>query len=228
MKQSHVKDGRLPVFKDRLNILMGDMSITEFAKYIGLSRQTTGFYLNGDRIPDVETLCQICTKCNVSADWLLGLAPESAKTADIEVLAICEKTGLSSEAVKNLIGIYTFDNLKLIETIDILLRNETVWHFLAQDEAAYTGENILRFIKDYLFSTVPSGNLMLSEDGTLTPIRYDSSADHAFLNMLPSGYMGEVPAKDLVDRMRLDRIISALKNMRGVIQRSKEEPCNEK
>lgn len=69
---------------------------------------------------------------------------------------------------------------------------------------------------------------MLSEDGTLTPIRYDSSADHAFLNMLPSGYMGEVPAKDLVDRMRLDRIISALKNMRGVIQRSKEEPCNEK
>lgn len=39
--------GRLPIMKMRLKELQGDMSATDFAKKIGLSRQTVGFYLNG-------------------------------------------------------------------------------------------------------------------------------------------------------------------------------------
>ena len=62
------KEGRLPVMKERLKKLQGGESVTDFAKRLGLSRQTAGFYLNGDRIPDSETLMQICRSSRVSAD----------------------------------------------------------------------------------------------------------------------------------------------------------------
>ena len=87
------KEGRLPVMKERLKELQGDMSATDFAKKIGLSRQTVGFYLNGDRIPDSETLIQICHNCHVSADWLLGLSDE--KTLDSSAQSASRYTGLS-------------------------------------------------------------------------------------------------------------------------------------
>lgn len=50
------------------------MSNKEFAELLGMSRQTVGFYLNGDRIPDALGILRIAEKCNVSADWLLGLS----------------------------------------------------------------------------------------------------------------------------------------------------------
>lgn len=92
------KDGRLPIMKTRLKELQGDMSATDFAKKIGLSRQTVGFYLNGDRIPDSETLIQICQSCHVSADWLLGLSEE--KTMDSSAQSASLYTGLSGGAVE--------------------------------------------------------------------------------------------------------------------------------
>lgn len=78
MEQSIEKKGRLPIFRERLNKLLGDMSITEFAEKVGISRQAMGFYLNGDRIPDSFTLAQICKACSVSSDWLIGLSNDPA------------------------------------------------------------------------------------------------------------------------------------------------------
>lgn len=76
MSPNKASEDRLPVLRKNLNELLGTMSTTDFAKKVGLSRQTMGFYLNGDRIPDSATLLQICQKCNVSADWLLGLSDD--------------------------------------------------------------------------------------------------------------------------------------------------------
>lgn len=50
------------------------MSQEEFAKHIGISRQSIGFYESGKRVPDANTIKLICEKCNVSSDWLLGLS----------------------------------------------------------------------------------------------------------------------------------------------------------
>jgi transcriptional regulator with XRE-family HTH domain len=62
------------------------MSQAAFAEFLGLSRPTIGFYERADmengRIPDIDTLKQICEKCNVSADYLLGISDEKTK-ADI-------------------------------------------------------------------------------------------------------------------------------------------------
>lgn len=98
MEQKHA----MPIFEQRLKELRGDMSNTEFADFLGISRQTIGFYLNGNRIPDIVGLRKIAEKCNVSADWLLGIS--EAKSLDCDIRQICRATGLSEEAVKGLMG----------------------------------------------------------------------------------------------------------------------------
>lgn len=91
------KNERLPIFTERFRELQGDRSNTEFAEFLEISRQTVGFYCNGDRVPDALTLIKIAEKCNVSADWLLGLSKE--RSSDIKIQGICKKTGLSGTAV---------------------------------------------------------------------------------------------------------------------------------
>ncbi len=97
------------LFQERLDDLLkgSGYSITKFAEELGLTRQTLGFYLNGNRVPDIKKLQQICDRlwerCGVkcSADWLIG-RPGAVKSADPELRAICEYTGLSEEAVNSL------------------------------------------------------------------------------------------------------------------------------
>lgn len=74
MKQANQLKSRLPVFTERFRELQEDRSNTEFAEFLGISRQTVGFYCNGDRIPDALGLKEVAEKCEVSTDWLLGLS----------------------------------------------------------------------------------------------------------------------------------------------------------
>ena len=109
MKQTDEKKNRLPIFRKRLWELIGDeQSQTEFAKYIGLSRQTLGFYLNGDRIPDAEGILKICKACNVSSDWLLGIADPDNSSSDEKIRMVSQYTGLSNEAVERLESIKSY------------------------------------------------------------------------------------------------------------------------
>lgn len=98
MKQINEKPNRFPVLRERLNILLGNMSTKDFAEKVGLTRQTMGFYLNGDRIPDSLTLAQICKNCNVSADWLLGFSDDPA----VRPCAV-DDLGLSTDSVNNIL-----------------------------------------------------------------------------------------------------------------------------
>ena len=70
---SKPNEWRFPQFVKRFRELQGGRDSAEFARFLGLSRQTVWFYLNGDRIPNALRLKSIAEKCNVSADWLLGL-----------------------------------------------------------------------------------------------------------------------------------------------------------
>lgn len=70
---------RFPAFQTAFNELMGDMTLQEFADKLGMSRATVGFYSAGQRIPDALGVKTIAEKCNVSADWLLGLSDFQSK-----------------------------------------------------------------------------------------------------------------------------------------------------
>lgn len=91
---------RMPIFRDRFNLLRGNRTQAEFAAVLGMSRATVAFYCAGDRIPDALTLRDIAEKCDVSTDWLLGLS--DAMSTDATVQAICNYTGLDELGVQEL------------------------------------------------------------------------------------------------------------------------------
>ena len=82
------------IFAERFGVLRGKRTQADFASFLEISRPTVGFYENGERTPDVVVLTRICKKCNVSANWLLGLSeyanPESEQITAAE-LGLTEK-----------------------------------------------------------------------------------------------------------------------------------------
>lgn len=48
-----------------------DINQEEFAKIIGVHRNTVGRYERGETLPDLETCAKICTIFGVSPEWLL-------------------------------------------------------------------------------------------------------------------------------------------------------------
>lgn len=100
MKQNKEQNNRLPIFRERLLSILGDMTTKDFAEKVGISRQSMGFYLSGKRVPDSVTLTQICQKCKVSSDWLLGLT--DTKSPDTDIAAVIQYTGLTEDNVNAL------------------------------------------------------------------------------------------------------------------------------
>lgn len=94
------KRGQVPGMKDRLRELMLKYgNSTAFSRALGISRQTVGFWLSGDRVPDAANLLIISEKTGKSVEWLLGKAPMEKQTADQTLRLVSEYTGLSEAAV---------------------------------------------------------------------------------------------------------------------------------
>ena len=129
MKRIAGENNRLPIFTKRFRELQGERTNTVFADFLGISRQTVGFYCNGDRIPDAVVLRQIASKCEVSVDWLLGLSNE--QTLEAKVRQICNYTGLSEKAIERLHRLQCSeeDPKPAIELIDNLVASGAILHY---------------------------------------------------------------------------------------------------
>lgn len=62
------------VFASRLKTLIGDDSVSAFARKVGLKQASVDRYVKEVHAPNAEAICAIATHFGVSADWLLGLA----------------------------------------------------------------------------------------------------------------------------------------------------------
>lgn len=60
----------------RLKDLQGENSVSAFARFLEMPQKTVDTYINGQRKPSVEFIMRVCSKCHVSADWLLGLSED--------------------------------------------------------------------------------------------------------------------------------------------------------
>lgn len=72
----------------------------EVADNLGISRASLEYYEKDKRKPDIDVLLKLADYYNVSTDYLLGLT--AAPTTDKDVQYICDYTGLSENAVKEL------------------------------------------------------------------------------------------------------------------------------
>ena len=59
-------------FLDRLNECRNGLSVSAFARFLGINQKTLDLYIKGERKPSVELIVAVCSKCGKSADWLLG------------------------------------------------------------------------------------------------------------------------------------------------------------
>lgn len=62
------------LFLTRLKDIQGDLSVSAFARYLEMPQKTVDAYFKEQRKPSVEFVVRVCSKCGVSADWLLGLS----------------------------------------------------------------------------------------------------------------------------------------------------------
>lgn len=62
------------LFLSRLKELQGSNSVSAFARYLEMPQKTVDTYIKEQRKPSVEFVTRVCSKCHVSADWLLGLS----------------------------------------------------------------------------------------------------------------------------------------------------------
>lgn len=98
-----MKKSDLPIFQERMELLRRYLHCdgpVDMGEKLGVSRQSIGHYLNGDRIPDAAILYRICKAADISSDYLLGLTDVASNDADIQNAALC--TGLSEIAIKKL------------------------------------------------------------------------------------------------------------------------------
>lgn len=59
-------------FANRLKEALGDVSLTDFGKRIGLSKQAISTYVTGARVPKRPVIATIATYLNVDEAWLIG------------------------------------------------------------------------------------------------------------------------------------------------------------
>lgn len=174
---------RFPIFSERFAELRGEKTQAEFADFLGISRPTVGFYENGTRIPDALVLCQIAERCNVSADWLLGLSEE--RTTDSDVQKVCQYTGLSSWTIeflhnlqdprkrnfyKRLLSEFTA-NMEIADMVPEGIFEAARAHIIAERESKY--DSVKQKSLNNFFTTI-------SSDGHIYTITPDDAEDFYF------------------------------------------------
>jgi len=87
-------------FLDRLRKLQNGKSVSEFARFLGMNQKSLDNYTKGERKPSTNFIITICTKCSVSADWLLGLTEK--QTSPTEPAKPCVECLKKDETITNL------------------------------------------------------------------------------------------------------------------------------
>lgn len=86
-------------FLSRLDECRKGMSVSAFARHLGLNQKTVDLYIKGERKPSAELIIAVCSKCGVSADWLLGLTGDRTPTAHPKLVRVETEHGAKFVAV---------------------------------------------------------------------------------------------------------------------------------
>jgi len=99
------------IFSSRIRKLReGKMNQGEFADSVGISRGAMSYYEQELRTPDIGVLRAVCEKYRISADYLLGLMPDTNHA----VSDVCLETGLAPIVAKRLMFLERLKKLDLM------------------------------------------------------------------------------------------------------------------
>lgn len=140
-------------FRERMILLRGDMTQKAFAEKVGISRPSVANYESGERLPDAYILKNIAQKCNVSADWLLGLS--DIVSPNIEIRRICEKTGLSESFISFMVTDKDYQDSILTTIFNYLVNDLTDFRKLMIQVSNYYDAVIARETEQLLEADHP-------------------------------------------------------------------------
>lgn len=63
---------RISSFAERLTDAMSGMTVSEFARFLGISKQSVSAYLSGNRCPKRLTISAIAQSLDLNPAWLMG------------------------------------------------------------------------------------------------------------------------------------------------------------
>lgn len=125
-------------FSERLKELRGDMSQTELAEKLGVSRGSISYYENADRVPDIEFLEKVALFFDVSSDYLLGKT--NAKNIEGDKNSAINYTGLDEMAISSLHEEKEEGYGALLGHLSALLCNSHFWYLLHDIDRAWIKE----------------------------------------------------------------------------------------
>lgn len=201
------------IFAERLTQIMGETKTTQemIAAAIGITRQAISKYTRGETKPDTEILTRIAKYFNVSADWLLGLS--DVRRINPEIASVCAYTGLSENAVSQLIGPTTS------EVMNLLLENE----YMITQELLKTAGNIsavdgsfIGFIYRYLTLDIPKTLAYVNDSGEVMAVDGASSP----LDWVGKGELIEMDR--VAERIALDDVMRSVELLKAAYQQRKD------
>ena len=152
--------GLRAIFSSRIRKLReGKMNQGEFADSVGISRGAMSYYEQELRTPDIGVLRAICEKYGVSADYLLGLIPDTNHA----VSDVCLATGMWPKVARRLMLLHRLKNTEIKPDIIEAVVDEF-------DEDAQEVLELTAFT-----SATPMMNLLLSCDEGLTLLNFLSA-----------------------------------------------------
>ena len=91
-KEEKVKE----IFSMRIRELIGEDSVSSFARRVGLKQAAIDRYVKGLRAPAADALVSIASECSVSIDWLLGISanPIGDDKSEWRIKALCAQRKL--------------------------------------------------------------------------------------------------------------------------------------
>jgi len=141
--------GLRAIFSSRIRRLReGKMNQGEFADSVGVSRGAMSYYEQESRTPDIGVLRAICVKYGVSADYLLGLIPDTNHA----VSDVCKATGLYPKTARRLM---LLERLKYTEMMPDMVE-------VVVDEFDRDAQEVMELMA--FTSATPMMNLLVSTD----------------------------------------------------------------
>jgi transcriptional regulator with XRE-family HTH domain len=204
------KQNRMNTFRERIRILRHNRSQAEFAQLIGCTRITIGNYENGDRLPDALTIHNICQKCDVTSDWLLGLSDVAVPETD--AAAASKKFGLTGEALGKLESYFNVTP-RIVFAISSLLADDEF--YITMKRVTDASESLIKaqerrsdklitereteYLRDFTRWRIDTEihnyfTSRINDDGSLKPVlRVPGDAKYIKVEMpLPAGFVDEL------------------------------------
>ena len=112
------------------------------AEYLGVSVQAVNQYKQGTAFPKTENLIKIADFYGISVDYLLGVT--SVPNRDTTIQAVCDYTGLSESAVKELKALSDMKEIRAYsDLLSLILSDPDFQWFLGVLEGYFAEEKVI-------------------------------------------------------------------------------------